>query len=186
MPIFTARRTPALLAAALVTLASAVAKLDAQEPRPEPEPPAADPGPYRAPSIALVHPSGGAVPQDRPAVVLRFAQGEPGDPLDLTSFAVWVDSCDRTALFRVASSEAWGPLAPAAVPGEPVKLRLGVHQVVARICSTRGACSTISVPVEVTALHPGAGTSPPGPRVRRRWLFALLMLLDALERLFGR
>lgn len=100
--------------------------------------------PYRAPLIALVQPAmsngAGTVPQDRPVVVFRFAAGEADDPLDVRSFVVAVDGVDRSALFQVTASQAWGPLASAdqLARGE---LPPGAHRVVARICSSRGACA---------------------------------------------
>jgi hypothetical protein len=98
---------------------------------------------YRTPAIALVQPpNGGTVSQDRAALVFRFAQGEPDDPLDVTSFAVSVDGEDRTKEFQLAVSatghQAWGTLGGAEVARRP---SVGTHQVTARICSSRGACA---------------------------------------------
>jgi hypothetical protein len=40
-------------------------------------------GGYRAPSVVLAYPERhAALPADKPVVVLRFAQGEAGDPID--------------------------------------------------------------------------------------------------------
>ena len=96
--------------------------------------------PYRAPVLALVQPVTGTVTQDKPVVVFRFATGEADDPLDVGSFVVAVDGTDRTALFHTTAVQAWGPLASETqlARGE---LAAGTHRVVARICSTRGACS---------------------------------------------
>lgn len=114
--------------------------------------------PYRTPVIALVQPaSGGAVPKDKPVVVFRFAQGEPDDAIDAKSFAVSVDGVDVTPGFQVAGSEAWGSLIGAL--NEP--LAAGIHQVIARICSARGACGSASASVSVQApsiTQPAAAT----------------------------
>lgn len=115
--------------------------------------------PYRTPVIALVQPaSGGAVPQDKPLVVFRFAQGEPDDAIDAKSFTVSVDGVDATPGFQVVSGEAWGPLVGAV--REP--LAAGIHQVVARICSARGACgsASASVSVEAASIAQRAAASP--------------------------
>lgn len=149
-------RTTVLRGAAMAVIAFAAGgacayPLRAQAPVPPAPPPStATPAqqaaiaPYRAPGIALVQPlAGGTVPQDRAALVFRFAQGEPDDPLDVTSFAVSVDGEDRTREFQLAVSaaghQAWGTLGAADVSRRP---SLGTHQVTARICSSRGACAT--------------------------------------------
>ena len=102
-------------------------------------------------------PNGGSVTQDRAALVFRFAQGEPDDPLDVASLAVSVDGEDRTKEFQLAVSaaghQAWGTLGAADVSRRP---SLGTHQVTARICSSRGACATaqgsvVVLPALVTA-----------------------------------
>ena len=122
--------------------------------------------PYRAPVLALVQPATGTVTQDKPVVVFRFAQGEPTDPIDLASFAVSVDGEDRTGLFQVAGGDAWGPLDP---PGDDV-LSVGAHQVVARICSTRGACASAASAVIVMPplVQPTGDATPDGPRSKKR------------------
>ena len=105
---------------------------------------------FRAPVIALVQPAGGhSVPQDKPVVVLRFAAGESGDPIDLATFAVTVDGADRTRLFQVTAGEAWGPLAPPARSPNDSALAPGTYHLTARICSARGACGETAVPVNV-------------------------------------
>jgi hypothetical protein len=107
---------------------------------------------YRAPSIAMVQPgAGGAIPQDRPVVVFRFAPGEPGDPIDAASFTVMLDGEDRTAGFHISSSEGWGSLA---VRTRESALPLGSHSLEARICSVRGACAATSTAIVV---HRGMG-----------------------------
>ena len=121
--------------------------------------------PYRAPVLALVQPATGTVTQDKPVVVFRFAQGEPSDPIDLASFAVSVDGEDRTALFQVAGGDAWGPLDP---PGDG-DLTVGAHQVVARICSTRGACaSAASAVIVMPPLVQPAGEAAPDEKKSRK------------------
>ncbi len=106
-----------------------------------PRRPASDsPAAYRAPTIALVQPAaGGVIPQDRPVVLLRFAAGEPNDPIDAASFVVTHAGEERTGGFHVSAAEAWGSLAP---PVHGPALRLGSHFLDARICSVRGACTT--------------------------------------------
>jgi hypothetical protein len=123
-----------------------------QSPAPSPNP--APPIPlasYRPPALALVQPAaGGSVPQDRPVVVFRFAAGEPNDPIDVGSFLITVDAHNRTALFQVTAGEAWGPLAPPATASTP-PITEGSHQVAARICSSRGACSETAAAIVVTS-----------------------------------
>lgn len=114
--------------------------------------------PYRTPVIALVQPgSGSAVPQDKPVVVFRFAQGEPDDAIDAKSFTVSVGGVDVTPGFQVVGSEAWGSLVRTA--SEP--LAAGIHQVIARICSARGACGSVSAAVTIAAATIGGPTAAP-------------------------
>lgn len=161
LPSFTARAASLLL----VTIVTSRA-LTAQAPPPVPPVPVPAPAPvspasapapmslaYRVPAIALVQPpassgSAGSVPQDRPVVVWRFAAGEPQDPIDLRSLLVTVDGVDRTMLFQVAGTEAWGPLADAASIARGM-LPIGAHRVAARICSSRGACGQAEQTVTV-------------------------------------
>jgi hypothetical protein len=106
--------------------------------------------PYRLPVIALAQPvTGSALPQDKPVVLFRFAAGEATDPIDLGSFAVSVDGENRTALFQMSGAEAWGPLT-----SEADRIELGEHELVARICSSRGACSTTTAPGPVGSRKP--------------------------------
>ena len=101
---------------------------------------------YRPPRIALVQPAvGGTLQQDRPAVVFRFTAGEAGDPLDVKSFAVSVDARDHTSSFQVSATEAWGLVA-----SDPSDLSIGAHQIAARICSLRGACSSTAATITVS------------------------------------
>lgn len=140
------------------------------------QPPAAL-SPYQAPAIALAQPrSGGTVPQDRPVVVFRFAAGEPTDPIDARSFAVSVDGEDHTRLFQMTAAEAWGPLTP---PAELIDV--GRHEIVARICSARGACSTTSALITVEAAGPDAGDR--ANKTRRKKVQILDALLGALRTL---
>jgi hypothetical protein len=131
---------------------------------------------YRAPALALVQPQGGGiVPADRPAVVFRFALGEPDDPLDTRSFTVAVDGHDRTALFQLAATQAWGPLAPANENGGA--LAAGAHQLTARICSARGACAVVSATVTAVtdaAVAPTTGAPNAMPSKKSRILDLLL------------
>jgi len=102
---------------------------------------------YRLPVIAIAQPTEGVVlPDDRPVAILRFAAAEALDPIDALTLQVLVDGEDRTSLFTLAQNEAWGRLSPAdelLIPGQ--------HEVRARICSTRGACSVVKATVTVVA-----------------------------------
>jgi hypothetical protein len=119
---------------------------------------------YRAPAIALATPiAGTAIPADKPVIVLRFAQGETDDPIDPSSLRVSVDGQDRTSLLQLGTGEAWGPLAPMTAPNASaaalaaaVVIASGVHLVHARLCSMRGVCSTLDVPVTVSPADPTA------------------------------
>ena len=168
---------------ALTTLPIAIAAMigavaspaGAQAPTP-PSPPGSVTmlAPYRAPVIALVQPpGGGTVPLDRPAVVFRFAAGEPDDPLDLGSLLVAVDGADRTALFQSTATQAWGPLADAETLRRGA-FAAGPHRVTARICSSRGACTTAEAqvlaqpgPVVTTAIPLDAVAAAKPSTVRR-------------------
>lgn len=118
---------------------------------------------FHAPAIALASPmDGSVVPQDRPVAVFRFNAAEPTDPVDALSFAVAVDGQDRTALFQLVGTEAWGQLTP-----QGHDLSVGPHDVWARICSQRGICSVARATVQATtsATPPGvAGLSPAASR----------------------
>ena len=102
---------------------------------------------FRPPSIELAYPaSGGALPADKALIVFRFEAGEANDPIDPSAFRATVDGIDHTSRFRVTPTEAWGQLADSsATPG----LTPGSHVVGARVCSTRGACGSVSARVEV-------------------------------------
>jgi len=133
-------------------------------PVPQPQPSSSAPGigPYRPPVIALAQPAEGAtLPQDKPVVVFRFAQGEPNDPIDLASFAVVVDGHDRTRLFQVTAAEAWGPLTSAPVAPNDSTIASGIHQLSARVCSARGACGFTAATLTVVPSVAGSqGTQP--------------------------
>jgi hypothetical protein len=127
--------------------------------------------PYRAPAIALVQPpGGGTVPQDKPVVVFRFAQGEPDDPIDVASFGITVDGQGRTTLFQLSAGEAWGPLASG---DRGISIAPGAHQIAARICSLRGACGEMSAVVTVTA--PATTTAEKARADRKRTLLDLVL-----------
>ena len=134
---------------------------------------------YRPPSIAVVQPlNGGTVPHDRPVVVIRYAQGEPADPLDPRSFRITVDGRDRTAEFQVVAGEAWGPIIDPAVHQSDKGAAARAHQVTARICSSRGACATTESSVITLPL---AEQTSSDSATRRQKLLDLL--LSATRRL---
>jgi len=140
---------------------------------------------YQSPQLALASPvRGEELPQDKPSIVLRYARGEPDDPLDLTSLVVLVDGEDRSAQFHADSTEAWGsidPLASGASAGQA--LALGVHQLTARICSSRSICTDLR---ETVTIEPSVlSVSPPKPVSRTsRVLTALALILALIQRLF--
>jgi hypothetical protein len=82
-------------------------------------------------------------------VVFRFAQGEATDPIDTKSFAVAVDGEDRSALFQVSATEAWGPIMRLQAEAGGGLIAAGAHELAARICSSRGACATVVATVVV-------------------------------------
>ena len=152
--------------------------LAAQQPSSQ-QPPTAV-APYRAPTIALVQPPpGGTVPRDKPVVVFRFAHGEPSDPIDATSFRVAVDGTDRSALFQVSATEAWGPLGVARPEASADSLAVGAHQMEARICSSRGTCAITAA--TVTVMPAPVKPNPASPTDRKARLLDLL--LTAAKRL---
>jgi hypothetical protein len=167
----------AAITVALV-VSAALPSAGAQQPLPSAGPPVAS---YRPPALALVQPaSGGSVPQDRPIVVFRFAAGDSTDPVDARSFAATVDGTDRSALFQVARDEAWGPLAPQ--PNDrQLPVALGTHQLAARICSIRGACTEVNATVTVAASAAVPADKSAGDRKRT----LLDLLLTAVRKLLN-
>jgi hypothetical protein len=134
---------------------------------------------YRPPLIVIAQPDNVAVPQDKPVIVIRFGAGEPDDPIDAHSFAVSVDGIDVTTLFQLSGGEAWGPLA--AGPGE---LAVNNHEVVTRICSVRGTCSTSRKVIAVE--KPSVAVAPPPPlQSASRKKRVIDALLGALRSLLG-
>jgi hypothetical protein len=154
------------------------------------EPPGGPPDgvmPYRAPTIALVQPENGTpVPDDKPVILFRFAPGEPGDPLDVSSSRVWVDGVDRSARFTVTATEAWGPIRRVASGSRRAAPRVGssgAHRVVARVCSSRGACAEARATVTVVQSVVVAREQ----RARRTgWGRVLDALLWVIRKLVGR
>lgn len=134
---------------------------------------------YRPPAIVLVQPAdGGTIPQDKPVVAFRFAPGEPGDALDLSTFRVAADGVDQSNRFQLSASEAWGALVSSA-PDEPIAA--GSHQVAARICSSRGACGETQATVSVVPpLTPADSTGLRRPSRRERVIDALLAAVKRL------
>ena len=106
----------------------------------------------RRPSIQLVQPIAGAnIPTDRPTVSYCYVPGEATDPIDDSSFQLWIDGAERTQGFRVGNGEAWGTLG-AARPLSP-----GAHLVIARVCSVRGICAAAN---DVIVAVPTAAAPP--------------------------
>jgi hypothetical protein len=133
---------------------------------------------YHPPHIALVQPAPGqSLQQDKPVVVIRFAAGEANDPIDVRSFAISVDAKDKTNLFDVSATEAWG-----AIASVPSDLSIGNHEIAARICSARGACSSTSSTITISKPLIAAAdtTSVKGITKKRRVVNALLSALRTL------
>lgn len=146
--------------------------------------------PYRTPQIALAEPVSGAnVPQDNPAIVLRFARGEPDDPLDLSTFEVAVDGATRTPQFRIDSTEAWGSLDPPARGQSEANTRalaLGIHQLSARICSTHGICADVRASVTVAAPWFAVGDSTSKIKHRSELVVVIALVLAFIRKLITR
>ena len=141
---------------------------------------------YRAPSISLVQPRiGGTITQDRAAIGLRFVQGELDDALDLMSFAVSVDGADRSAAFQVTGDadghQAWGTLEGPLAGSRP---DVGAHEIVARVCSSRGACAVLRASVEVTPAIISLARGSESAGRSRRILGALLEFARMLLQLW--
>lgn len=114
--------------------------------------------PYRAPSITLAQPAeNGALPDDKPVAVFRFASAEPLDPIDALSFSVMVDGVERSRAFQLTQGEAWGLLADAGA-----LMSAGQHDIRARICSARGTCEEVKATVTVVPALTAGGLSAPG------------------------
>lgn len=170
---FFRRRAPTARIAAVLVACSLAQPLRAQAPGPPASAPTPAIAPYRVPSIALVEPlDGGVVYQDRPVVVLRFAIGEATDPIDASSFTIYVDGTDRTRLFQTSASEAWGPLASTSAGEAP--LGAGAHHISARICSSRGACAITQATVSAIPAAPPAAALATGRSLHQRLLDAAL------------
>lgn len=171
---FFQRRAPMSRALAAIIACTVPRLLHAQSPNPSTPGQPAVGAPYRLPAIALVQPQdGGTVFQDRPVIVLRFAGGEPTDPIDASSLTIDVDGTDRTKLFQTSTSDAWGPLVPTSAGDPPVAA--GAHHISARICSARGACTTTQATVSVVPIAtPVAATPAAGRSLHQRILDAAL------------
>ncbi|MFN2399803.1 MAG: hypothetical protein ABR543_14380 [Gemmatimonadaceae bacterium] len=165
------------VAKAVLLILPAWATLSADAQQPSPDQPTTI-TPYRTPRIALVQPApGGTLPQDKPVVVFRFTEGEPADAIDAASFRVSVDSHDRSSSFRVSAAEAWGSLA---APHPDSTIAPGLHQVAARICSSRGACAFVEVPVTIAATTP---TTPTATTRREKKRDLIELLIEAARKL---
>ncbi|MDB4906768.1 MAG: hypothetical protein JWO05_1552 [Gemmatimonadetes bacterium] len=127
------------------------------------------------PTIRMLSPvEGAAVPADRPMVVFRLgmttdahANEAPLDSADATSFRAWVDGVDRTRAFRFSGEDAWGPLFDPVLTSTSTSAStsmsvVGAHAVSARLCSSRGICTTTHAVVLVLlpATLPAPATSP--------------------------
>ena len=120
--------------------------------------------PSRPPVITLAQPGEGvAIPQDRPALVFRFAATDASDPLDLGSLRIVVDGRDATTRFQVTPNEAWGKIDPLPSAGG-LMAGVGLHAVSARICSLRGACGAVAASVNVSAVATPAEGTPNAPK----------------------
>ena len=140
----------------------------------------ATPAPYRAPTIALVQPpTGSTVPRDKPVVVIRFARGEPADPVDVRTFAVTVDGSDRTELFQVTAEEAWGALSRTS--GDSL-ITLGGHAVIARVCSVRGACGETSTTVLVVEPPTATASTQSQDKAKSTRARVIELVLDAVRK----
>jgi hypothetical protein len=84
-------------------------------------------------------------------VSYRYQAGEATDPIDDSSFQLWIDGVDRTQGFRVGNGEAWGTLGAGRV------LPPGAHLVIARVCSVRGICAAAN---DVVVAVPTAAAPP--------------------------
>lgn len=164
------RRRPLAAVVTLSAIASISREAGAQQPA---TPPPAAATEYGKPTLALVQPAPGAsVPIDRPILVFRFGPGVPTDLIDARSFSVSVDGQDRSALFQVATTEAWGSMASPPLDSQ-TPLGVGSHQVAARICSVRGLCTEVVALVNATA--PAAIAAPAATSDRKRSVIDLIL-----------
>jgi hypothetical protein len=151
--------------------------INAQQTLPTPPVAPVIPG-FHAPAIALASPmEGSVVPQERPVAVFRFNAAEATDPIDALSFAVTVDGQDKTALFQLVGTEAWGQLS---APGHD--LSVGPHDVFARICSQRGICSVARATVQATITTAPAGILASGTTNSRGAAGSARGKLNAIDR----
>ncbi len=163
------RSTPCM--AAMLALGAAAHNARAQT-----SPPPA----YRAPTIVVAAPADGTpLPEDKPVAVLRFMSGEPTDPIDALSFSVAVDGKDKTALFQAAQGEAWGPLT---APNET--LNPGQHELVARICTSHGACTTVKATVTIVASASGLPVAAAKAESKQKKARILDAVVQAIRVLF--
>lgn len=111
----------------------------------------------RPPTLALVQPrAGGTIPCDRPTAFYRYSPGDATDPIDDSSFQLWVDGVERATGFRIGNGEAWGTLAAGKA------LSPGAHLVIARVCSVRGICAAandVVIAVPTAAVPPDDSSS---------------------------
>lgn len=120
---------------------------------------------YRPPLIALAAPTAGvSVPADKPVIVVRSTAGEPDDAIDAAGLRLSVDGEDRTSLLQLGNGEACGSLARHDGDHQAYQhllrrgalIAAGVHLVHVRVCSMRGVCSALDVPVTVAPLETAA------------------------------
>jgi len=118
---------------------------------------------YRAPTIIVAAPAmGSTLPDDKPVAVFRFMTNEPLDPIDALTFSVSVDGKDRTPLFQLAQSEAWGRLAE-----QTETLTAGPHDVVARICTAHGECGSTKSSITIVGGNSVSATTKAGDKAKQ-------------------
>jgi hypothetical protein len=141
---------------------------------------ASPPPAYRAPTIIVAVPADGTpLPEDKPVAVLRFMSIEPTDPIDALSFSVAVDGKEKTALFQASQGEAWGPLI-----GSNETLSAGQHELVARICTSHGACATAKATVTVVASPSGLQIAAAKTEAKQKKARIIDALVQAIRVLF--
>jgi hypothetical protein len=147
---------------------------------------------YRPPLITMVRPvtngaPGGTLPQDNPVIVFRFASSEAADSIDLKSVAVTAIGPKPQSISRALNVSSLGNTASGSLADPNGReLALGDYQVVARICSNRGACSSSRVTVSVvsTWATPADSATIATTKSQRSGLIGLL--LGAVKKLFQR